>query len=115
MEPASAHGEAEYQAFFTKATEIHNSEEAFNYDFTRILNTTWQMAKNDSNLLIHGRAWGSLEKWKGGAVATCEEVFRRGGDALKDTNGKALVISCSNARIRGLAWRHDATVPFRLQ
>ena len=80
------------------------------YDWTRVLHTTWNMAKNQAQLIMCGRAWGSLDKISGGAA----EAHRRGGDAVKSINDTALVVSTTHHRVRGLAWRHDATPPYSM-
>ena len=89
--------------------------EYFAHDWVRVLHTTWSMAKNQAHLVMVGRAWGTLDKISGGAVASCQEAHRRGGDTVKNINDKALVISTTHHRVRGLAWRHDASPPHSIQ
>jgi hypothetical protein len=111
VKAANAHDEEEYGCFFAKGCELQSSQEQSSYDWTRVLHNTWNMAKNQAQLVMVGRAWGALDKISGGAVASCIEAHRRGGDTVKNINDKTLVISATHHRVRGLPWRHDATPP----
>ena len=115
VKPANSHEEEEYGCFFAKGCELQTSQEYFSQDWVRVLHTTWNMAKNQAQLVMCGRAWGTLDKIPGGAKASCQEAHRRGGDTVKNLNDKTLVISTTHHRVRGLAWRHDAAPPHSIK